>query len=83
MCPEDSRVEYETIKSEFLDFGKNKFVEISRKRVLPDGVEFLNISRGFYTPEGERRYNRGVGGLPVDKDFVDALVERLRVLFED
>ncbi len=75
-------MEYETIKSENLDYGKNKFLEISKKKVLPDENIFLNISKGYYTPDGEKRYQRGVG-FPCEKDFVDEFIKKLDSIMED
>ena len=69
-------VEYESVKSEFIDYGVNKFIEVSRKKVLPDENEFLNISKGYYTPQGERRYQGGIG-FPVDQDIVKNIIEKL------
>ncbi len=69
-------VEYESIKSEFIDYGANKFIEVSRKRVLPDEAEFINISKGYYTHEGERRYQGGIG-FPVDETLVSQILEKL------
>ncbi|MBD3260289.1 MAG: hypothetical protein GF334_01205 [Candidatus Altiarchaeales archaeon] len=70
-------VEYESIKSEFIDYGVNKFIEVSRKKVMPDDNEFLNISKGYYTPQGERRYQGGIG-FPVDGDIVSNIVTKLK-----
>lgn len=72
-------MEYETIVAEYVDYGRNKFVEVSRKRVLPEGNEFLNISKGYYTPNGERRYQGGIG-FPVEEEIVNNLVEKLQSL---
>ena len=71
------KMEYETLVSEYLDYGRNKFLEISKKRILPDETIFLNISKGYYTPDGERRYQRGVG-FPNDKEFVNELIKKLK-----
>jgi hypothetical protein len=70
-------MEYETIVSEYVDYGRNKFIEVSRKRVLPDQTEFLNISKGYYTPDGERRYQRGIG-FPVEEEIVNNIIDKLR-----
>lgn len=72
-------MEYETIASEYVDYGKNKFLEVSRKKVLPDDVEFLNISKGYYTPDGQRRYQNAIG-FPLDKELAKSLVEKVRVI---
>jgi hypothetical protein len=54
-------MEYETLLSEYVDYGRNKFIEISKKKVVSENAVFLNISKGYYTPEGGRRYQRGIG----------------------
>jgi hypothetical protein len=72
-------MEYQTIASEYVDYGRNKFLEISKKKVASDNTVFLNISQGFYTPEGERRYQRGIG-FPNEKKVVDHLVEKLKAI---
>ncbi len=70
-------MEYQTIVSEYVDYGRNKFLEISKKKVKPDDTIFLNISKGFYTPEGEKRYQRGIG-FPNEISIVDSLIEKLK-----
>ncbi len=72
-------MEYETIQTEYVDYGRNKFLEIAKKKVLPDGTVFLNISKGYYTPEGEKRYQRGIG-FPDDPKLVSDLTEKLSIL---
>jgi len=75
-------MEYETIVSEYLDYGRNKFLEMSKKKPLPDGEIFLNISKGYYTPEGERRYQKGIG-FPDDKEFVKKLIGKLQKISKE
>jgi len=70
-------MEYETIVSEYVDYGRNKFLEISKKKVKPDETIFLNISKGFYTPEGEKRYQRGIG-FPNEQEIVNNLIAKLQ-----
>lgn len=72
-------MEYETIAIETLDYGKNKFLEVSKKKALPDENVFLNISKGYYTPNGEKRYQRGIG-FPDDAEFVSQLVEKMQAV---
>jgi hypothetical protein len=76
------KMEYETISSEYLDYGRNKFLEMSKKKPLPDGEIFLNISKGYYTPEGERRYQKGIG-FPNDKEFVKELIDKLKKISKE
>ncbi len=73
------KMEYQTIVSEYVDYGRNKFLEISKKKIMPDENIILNISKGFYTPEGERRYKRGIG-FPDEKAIVDSLIEKLKAV---
>ena len=72
-------MEYQTIMSEYVDYGRNKFLEISKKKIMPDETVFLNISKGFYTPEGEKRYQRGIG-FPDEHAIVDSLIEKLQAV---
>lgn len=78
-------VEYKTINAEYVEYGNNKFLEISKKSVEGEGEGsnvFLNISKGYYTPEGDRRYQRGIG-FPDDKAVVEQMVEKLQTLVAD
>ena len=75
-------MEYETILSEYVDYGRNKFIEVSKKRVMPDNAVFLNISKGYYTPEGEKRYQRGIG-FPPEEDIVNGLIEKLQIVIRE
>ena len=57
--------EFVTIKAEEVKYGNN-FIEVSRKKV--DNNEFLMISKGYFAPDGSKRYKGGVG-IP-DRDEV-------------
>jgi|GEM_PF-967769 len=70
-------MEYETIQSEYVEYGRNKFIEISKKKVVSENAVFLNISKGYYTPTGTRRYQRGIGFPPQD-DIVEGLITKLQ-----
>jgi len=74
-------MEYKTLVSEYVDYGRNKFLEISKKKVKSDDTVFLNISKGFYTPDGERRYQRGIG-FPNEKEVVNNLIDKLRIVID-
>ncbi len=74
---------YETIVSEYVDYGRNKFIEISKKRVNPEGAVFLNISKGYYTPDGQKRYQRGSSiGFPPEGNIVGDLIEKLQTVMD-
>ena len=55
-------VEFQTVKSEEIKFGKNNFLEIARKKAITqDGEnEFLAISRGFFLPDGTKRFKKSI-----------------------
>ncbi len=61
--------EFITIKAEEVKYGNN-FIEVSRKKV--DNNEFLMISKGYFAPDGSKRYKGGVG-IP-DRDEVKQFI---------
>ena len=68
------KVEFETMKAEFVDLGNGKFLEIARKKAkTEDGEnEFVSISRGFVLPNGEKRYLKSFT-LPKEKDMLEKI----------
>ena len=75
----EKMVEFETIKSEEIKFGNNNFLEIARKKAISDDGEneFISISRGFITPDGEKRYRKNFT-LPLNSEVIDFVVENLK-----
>ncbi len=71
-------VEFETIKSEEIKFGNNNFIEIARKKAITEEGEneFISISRGFITQEGERRYRKSFT-VPLDENVIKFVAEKL------
>jgi len=71
-------VEFETITTKEIKFGKNKFLEVARKKAKsPEGEnEFISISRGFVTPTGQKRFKNALG-FPAEKEIVVQLVAAL------
>ena len=61
--------EFVTIKAEDIQYGNN-FIEVSRKKV--DDNEFLMVSKGYFAPDGSKRYKGGVG-IP-DRDEVKKFI---------
>ena len=79
------KVKYEDIEKITKNFGNNNFIEVVKRKAIveKDGevVEnvFIQITRGFYTPEGEKRYKRGQRfSIPVDEK--DTLLSALNEL---
>ncbi len=72
-------VEFESIKNEEIKFGNNNFIEVARKKaVTPEGEnEFISVSKGFFTPDGQRRYKRSFA-LPVDAEVVEFVAAKIR-----
>jgi len=74
-------VEFETIKAEEVKFGKNNFIEVSRRKVVtPVGEnEFIAISRGYYLPDGSKRWRSSIA-LPIEKDKLEEIAKLLKSL---
>lgn len=54
---------YHCLQEETRAFGKNSYVEVSRKRLVEAGGEqgdFLLVSRGFFDREGTKTWTRFV-----------------------
>jgi hypothetical protein len=76
-------VEFETVSAEEIKFGRNSFVEIARKKAKTEEGEneFISISKGFFLPDGTKRYSRGKNvSLPVDPDLLKQLADKLTSL---
>ena len=72
-------VKFETIKSEEIKFGNNNFLEIARKKAISDDGEneFISISRGFMTQDGEKRYRKSFT-IPLNEEVIDFVVKHLK-----
>ena len=62
-------VEFKTLKSKEIKFGKNSFIEVSKRRVnTPVGEnEFIAVSRGYYLPDKSKKWRSSIA-LPKDKE---------------
>ena len=65
--------EFITIKAEEIKYDNN-FMEVSRKTV--DGNEFLMVSKGYFAPDGGKRYKGGVG-IPDREEVKKFISEKL------
>lgn len=77
-------VEYKTVEEETIEYGNNNFIEVARKEVIgsesEEGTDFISISKGFMTPDGEKRYKNGLGfpsGEEEVRDFLARTIEEL------
>jgi len=72
-------VEFKTLKSKEIKFGKNSFIEISKRKVkTPVGEnEFIAISRGYYMPDKSKRWRASIA-LPTEKDKREKIAEMIK-----
>ena len=74
-------VEFETLKAEKKNFGKNNFIEVARKKVKSDTgeTEFISISRGYYLPDGSERFKKSltIPDIPELKEFVAEKIKNI------
>ena len=59
-------VTFETVKAEEIKFGKNNFLEVARKKATSEQGEneFIAISRGFFLPDGTKKFKRSILVIP-------------------
>ncbi|HKW43650.1 MAG TPA: hypothetical protein VJP06_05620 [Thermoplasmata archaeon] len=74
-------VKFETIRAEKVNFGRNNFLEIARKRArTSDGTnEFISVSRGYYLPDKSERFKRSLT-IPDDPEVRAFVAEKIRSL---
>lgn len=76
-------VEFETVKAEIVKFGRNSFVEIARKRAKTDEGEneFISLSKGFFLPDGTKRFSRGKNvSLPNEEEVIVEVAKKLKAV---
>ena len=68
-------VQFETTCKHETEYGNGNFLEVARKvaRDQEGATEFLSITRGYRTRDGDRRFKMHLT-LPVDDDVVAFLV---------
>ena len=72
-------MEFKTLKSKEVKFGKNSFIEISKRKVItPVGEnEFIALSRGYYLPDETKRWRASIA-LPNEKDKREKIAEIIK-----
>jgi len=72
-------VEFQTLKAKEIKFGRNSFIEISKRKVAtPIGEnEFIAISRGYYLPDGTKRWRASIA-LPNEKDKRENIADLIK-----
>ena len=74
-------VEFETIKAEEVKFGRNNFIEISRKKAIAESgeTEFISIARGFYLADGEKGWKSSIT-IPSESEKRDKIAELIKTI---
>jgi hypothetical protein len=74
-------VEFETIRAEKKEFGRNNFIEVARKKAKTDDgeIEFISVSRGYFLPDGTERFKKSltIPDDPAIKEFVSEKIKSL------
>ncbi len=75
-------VEFETLKSEERKFGTNNFLEIARKLAKSENGEneFLQIARGYFAPDGSRRYKKSIAVPAGNEELKEFISEKIKEL---
>lgn len=74
-------VEFETLKAQYVNFGRNNFIEIARKKAIGDNGdrEFVSIARGFYLPDESKRWKASIT-LPDEKEKLEEIIKLLKTI---
>jgi hypothetical protein len=74
-------VNFETLKSEKKEFGRNNFLEVARKKAITDEGEneFISVSRGYFLPDGSERFKKSLT-IPDDDDIKEFVAKNIREL---
>src|SRR5439155_7285406 len=74
-------VSFETIRAEKVNFGRNNFLEVARKRATTsEGTkEFISVSRGYYLPDKTERFKRSLT-IPDDPEVRAFVADKIRTL---
>jgi hypothetical protein len=72
-------VKFKTIKAKEVNFGRNSFIEVSKRKVTtPIGEnEFFAISRGYYLPDKTKRWRASIA-LPNEKDKREKIADLIK-----
>jgi hypothetical protein len=72
-------VQFETMKAEEIKFGKNNFLEVARKKATSEQGEneFIAISRGFFLPDGTKKFKRSIA-IPDEDEIKNFISEKIK-----
>ncbi len=74
-------VEFETVKAEEVEFGRNNFIEVARKKAVSEEGEreFVSLSRGYYLPDGTKKWKSSIT-LPDEEEKREKIAELVKSL---
>jgi acetone carboxylase gamma subunit len=74
-------VEFETITAEEVEFGRNNFIEVARKKAIGDDGEreFISLSRGYHLPDGTKKWKASIT-LPDEEEKREKIAELIKKL---
>jgi acetone carboxylase gamma subunit len=74
-------VEFETITAEEVEFGRNNFIEVARKKAVGDDGEreFVSLSRGYHLPDGTKKWKASIT-LPDEEEKREKIAELIKKL---
>ncbi len=74
-------VEFETVKAEEVEFGRNNFIEVARKKAVSEEGEreFISLSRGYYLPDGTKKWKSSIT-LPDEEEKREKIAELVKSL---
>jgi len=74
-------VEFETITAEEIEFGRNNFIEVARKKAVGDDGEreFVSLSRGYHLPDGTKKWKASIT-LPDEEEKREKIAELIKKL---
>ena len=74
-------VEFETVKAEEIEFGRNNFIEIARKiaKTEEGETEYISLSRGYYLPDKSKKFKTSIA-LPTEKDKLEKIAELINTM---
>ncbi|MCK4335095.1 MAG: hypothetical protein KAW40_00030 [Candidatus Aenigmarchaeota archaeon] len=72
-------VTFETMKADEVKFGKNNFLEVARKKAVSEQGEneFIAISRGFFLPDGTKKFKRSIA-IPDEDEIKNFIAEKIK-----
>jgi hypothetical protein len=73
-----AKPEYDVLAEKTIGFHKNKFLEVTRKRIRGQSEELITLSKGYYGPTGKKNH-KSTFGIPASekkliKDLADAIM---------